>query len=133
MLKNMRREDINIVAIDQHMTKEEPRILFFYYWVEGKAAGMAQSLKSILNAPAMPAYLRRTDEPSQQLSGAACTSMDVRFLCAMTIVLRCNKGTCVIMSWRDLLLIGGSQEESDGSRFRSRFSCIARVEGYYFF
>jgi hypothetical protein len=110
MLQNMRREDINIVAIDQHMTKEEPRILFFYYWVEGKAAAMAQSLKSVLNAQAMSAYVRRTDEPSQQLSGAACTSMDVRFLGKAAIGGRACAAIAKVASW-DIAATSASQRK----------------------
>ena len=37
MLKSLRGSDINIVAIHQHMTNEEPRILFLHYWGKGKA------------------------------------------------------------------------------------------------
>ena len=32
VLRSMRREGINIVAIHSHMTGEEPRIIFFHYW-----------------------------------------------------------------------------------------------------
>lgn len=52
VLKGMRKEGINIVAIHQHMTEEQPRILFLHYWAKGKAADMAQSLKSVLNQQA---------------------------------------------------------------------------------
>ena len=31
-LKSLRKAGINIVAIHQHMTNEEPRIIFFHYW-----------------------------------------------------------------------------------------------------
>ena len=52
VLKGMRKEGINIVAIHHHMSQEEPRILFLHYWGKGKAAALAQSLKAALNAQA---------------------------------------------------------------------------------
>lgn len=45
VLKSLRNEGINIVAIHSHMTNEEPRILFLHYWGKGKAADLAGSLK----------------------------------------------------------------------------------------
>jgi hypothetical protein len=56
VLKAMRREGINIVAIHQHMTGEEPRILFLHYWAKGGAADLARSLKLALDAQAVPAH-----------------------------------------------------------------------------
>src|SRR6266508_891220 len=37
VLKSLVKEKINIVAIHQHMTHEEPRIIFFHYWGRGAA------------------------------------------------------------------------------------------------
>ncbi len=45
VLKSLRADGINIVAIHHHMTTEEPRILFLHYWGRGKAADLAGSLK----------------------------------------------------------------------------------------
>jgi hypothetical protein len=39
------KEKINIVAIHQHMTHEEPRIMFFHYWGRGTAKELAQAIK----------------------------------------------------------------------------------------
>ena len=50
VLKGMRAEGINIVAIHQHMSHEQPRYLFLHYWGKGKAAALAQSLKKVLTA-----------------------------------------------------------------------------------
>ena len=36
VLKSLLKEKINIVAIHQHMTHEEPRIMFFHYWGRGR-------------------------------------------------------------------------------------------------
>lgn len=52
VLKGMRHEDINIVAIHQHMSQEEPRILFLHYWAKGNAEALAKSLKRVLAAQA---------------------------------------------------------------------------------
>lgn len=52
VLKAMRAGGINIVAIHQHMTGEEPRILFLHFWGKGKAADLAQSVKKTLDMQA---------------------------------------------------------------------------------
>ena len=46
VLKSLRHEGINIVAIHSHMTQENPRILFLHYWGRGKADDLAKSLKA---------------------------------------------------------------------------------------
>ena len=45
VLKSLLKEKINIVAIHQHMTHEEPRIMFFHYWGRGAAKELAQAVK----------------------------------------------------------------------------------------
>jgi hypothetical protein len=45
VLKSLLKEKINIVAIHQHMTHEEPRIMFFHYWGKGTAKELAQAIK----------------------------------------------------------------------------------------
>ena len=45
VLKSLVKEKINIVAIHQHMTHEEPRIMFFHYWGRGRAKELAQAVK----------------------------------------------------------------------------------------
>jgi shikimate kinase len=52
VLRAMRKEGINIVAIHQHMSHEQPRYLFLHYWSKGKAASLAQSLKRVLDTQA---------------------------------------------------------------------------------
>ena len=49
VLKSLRHDGINIVAIHSHMTQENPRILFLHYWGRGSAAGLAKSLKAALS------------------------------------------------------------------------------------
>jgi len=46
VLKSLRRDGVNIVAIHSHMAEENPRILFLHYWGRGKAADLAKALKS---------------------------------------------------------------------------------------
>jgi len=45
VLRSLLKDKINIVAIHQHMTHEEPRILFFHYWGRGAAKDLAQAVK----------------------------------------------------------------------------------------
>jgi hypothetical protein len=48
VLKSLRHDRINIVAIHSHMTQENPRILFLHYWGRGKAGDLAKALKTAL-------------------------------------------------------------------------------------
>lgn len=50
VLRSLRESNINIVAIHQHMTHEEPRILFFHYWGRGSAKDLANAVKRALLA-----------------------------------------------------------------------------------
>src|SRR3989441_2445515 len=45
VLKALLKDKINIVAIHQHMTHEQPRIMFFHYWGRGSAKDLAQAVK----------------------------------------------------------------------------------------
>lgn len=45
VLKSLLKQKINIVAIHQHMTHEQPRIMFFHYWGRGTAKDLAQAVK----------------------------------------------------------------------------------------
>src|SRR5947199_335178 len=44
VLKSLVKDKINIVAIHQHMTHEEPRMMFFHYWGRGRAKDVAQAV-----------------------------------------------------------------------------------------
>ena len=52
VLKALCSGGINIVAIHQHMTLENPRYIFLHYWGRGKATDLATKLKSALDAQA---------------------------------------------------------------------------------
>jgi hypothetical protein len=45
VLKSLLKDKINIVAIHQHMTHEEPRIMFFHYLGRGRAKDLANAVK----------------------------------------------------------------------------------------
>jgi hypothetical protein len=49
VLKALRKAGINIVAIHNHMTHEEPQYIFLHYWGKGTAAGLAKGLRSALD------------------------------------------------------------------------------------
>jgi hypothetical protein len=49
VLKALRGQGINIVAIHNHMTDESPRIMFLHYWGVGPAEQLAQGLKAALD------------------------------------------------------------------------------------
>ena len=48
VLNALRGGGINIVAIHQHMTGEQPRVLFLHYWGIGKATDLASAVVGAL-------------------------------------------------------------------------------------
>jgi hypothetical protein len=44
-LRSLLNQKINIVAIHQHMTHEQPRVMFFHYWGRGRAKDLAEAIK----------------------------------------------------------------------------------------
>lgn len=49
VLKALRGQGINVVAIHNHMTGENPRIVFLHYWGIGPTQQLANALKAALN------------------------------------------------------------------------------------
>ena len=49
VLKSLRSNGINIVAIHNHMIGETPRIIFLHYWGMGSTVELARSLKMALS------------------------------------------------------------------------------------
>jgi hypothetical protein len=49
VLKSLRKDGINIVAIHQHMITEEPRYIFLHYWGRGSVVELAQAVKNSLD------------------------------------------------------------------------------------
>ena len=45
VLKSLVKQKIHIVAIHQHMTHEQPRMMFFHYWGRGRAKDLAEAIK----------------------------------------------------------------------------------------
>ena len=52
VLKALRAAHIDIVAIHNHMTGEDPRVMFLHYWGIGPAADLAKGLKAALDTQA---------------------------------------------------------------------------------
>jgi hypothetical protein len=49
VLKALRHANLNIVAIHNHMTHEQPRIMFLHFWGKGSAESLARGIKSALD------------------------------------------------------------------------------------
>ena len=49
VLKALRRARINIVAIHNHMTHEQPAIMFLHFWATGPAEDLARGIKAALD------------------------------------------------------------------------------------
>ena len=76
VLKALRNERINIVAIHHHMTHEQPRTLFLHYWGRGPAQKLAQSVKRALLVQKGIAFnIAPTEYEKARLAGA--TVVDV--------------------------------------------------------
>jgi hypothetical protein len=45
VLKSLVKQKINVVAIHQHMTHEQPRMMFFHYRGRGPAKDLAETIK----------------------------------------------------------------------------------------
>jgi Domain of Unknown Function (DUF1259) len=52
VLKALRKADINIVAIHQHMTGEQPRVMFLHFWGTGTTQDLARGLRTALDRTA---------------------------------------------------------------------------------
>jgi hypothetical protein len=52
VLKTLRKANISIVAIHQHMTTEQPRIMFLHFWGTGKAEDLAKGIRAALDTQA---------------------------------------------------------------------------------
>lgn len=59
VLKALRGAGINIVAIHNHMTFEQPRMMFLHFWGVGSTADLAKGVKSALDAQAAVMGKRR--------------------------------------------------------------------------
>jgi hypothetical protein len=49
VLKALRHANINVVAIHNHMTHEQPRIMFLHFWATGPAEDLARGIKAALD------------------------------------------------------------------------------------
>jgi hypothetical protein len=49
VLRTLRENGIFIVAIHNHMTGEEPRMLFLHYWGVGPPSDLARGLRAALD------------------------------------------------------------------------------------
>ncbi|MBL8222034.1 MAG: DUF1259 domain-containing protein [Bryobacterales bacterium] len=49
VLRTLRKAGINIVAIHNHMTHEEPQYVFLHYWGKGPATALAKALRAALD------------------------------------------------------------------------------------
>jgi hypothetical protein len=49
VLKSLRGANINVVAIHQHMTGEQPRMVFLHYWGQGKAQDLAKAVRGAID------------------------------------------------------------------------------------
>jgi hypothetical protein len=49
VLKSLRANGIDVVAIHNHMTFEEPRVIFLHYWGTGRTEDLARGLRAALD------------------------------------------------------------------------------------
>jgi uncharacterized protein DUF1259 len=58
VLKALRRSAIDVLAIHNHMTGEDPRIVFLHYWGIGPAADLARGVRAALDNTSAPGSSR---------------------------------------------------------------------------
>jgi Domain of Unknown Function (DUF1259) len=51
VLKTLRKNGIDVVAIHHHMTEEKPLVIFLHYWGRGSAEKLASAFKAALSEP----------------------------------------------------------------------------------
>jgi hypothetical protein len=56
VLKALRKNDLQVVAIHHHMTGEKPLVVFLHYWGKGPAEKLATGFKSALDELGKPAH-----------------------------------------------------------------------------
>ncbi len=49
VIQALREHDIQVVALHNHMTSEEPRLFFLHFWQEGEATQLARGLRAALD------------------------------------------------------------------------------------
>jgi uncharacterized protein DUF1259 len=49
VLKALRKNGLDVVAIHHHMTEEQPLVIFLHYWGRGPAEKLANAFKAALN------------------------------------------------------------------------------------
>jgi hypothetical protein len=49
VLKTLRKNGIDVVAIHHHMTEEKPMVIFLHYWGRGSAEKLANAFKAALD------------------------------------------------------------------------------------
>jgi len=49
VLKTLRKNGIDVVAIHNHMIEDQPRVIFLHYWGRGTAEKLAASFKAVLD------------------------------------------------------------------------------------
>jgi hypothetical protein len=69
VLKSLRKSNINVVAIHNHMTHENPRVVFLHYWGVGRADELARNVKAALDAQAGPRAGRQPRHPANAVTG----------------------------------------------------------------
>jgi hypothetical protein len=52
VLRNLRKADIHVVALHNHMVGEQPAYYFTHFWGKGRARDLARGLKAVLDAQA---------------------------------------------------------------------------------
>ena len=54
VLKALRKNGLNVVAIHHHMTNERPLVIFLHYWATGPAERLAAGFRAALDKLGKP-------------------------------------------------------------------------------
>ncbi len=81
VLKTLRVGGINVVAIHNHMTLEQPRFVFIHYWGKGRSTDLAMALRSALDKTSGTSSADDVSTPLREHSDSKCehcSSEDLR-------------------------------------------------------
>jgi hypothetical protein len=63
VLRALRRAEINVVAIHNHMIGETPRYVFLHYWGVGPVEALAKGVKAAVDTQSMDGRAASSAEP----------------------------------------------------------------------
>jgi hypothetical protein len=75
VLKALRKNGLDVVAIHHHMTEDRPVVIFLHYWGRGRAEKLAAAFKAALDELGKPSPDHHDHEAGQEVNGEPVARM----------------------------------------------------------